>query len=226
VASGRNNRKSKIHRVAPRRRESGDELPHSEALSTTHYPLPTKFFSQTLDTTDSGVKIGAMNQNCTSWLAVITRMLCVAAAVCAKKVSGTICAKHPTGRSGKWFLTPFSLCVACAVWFASGDRANAGVIVATDAWIGSMSAPQTPVAPEPAKPSLRKLDLASLLSSTTNTSGAGSPAPSFGPSAGLVALSSDVLVTAPNTLISRLSLFSRLTLPSPLEDRFFRPPRV
>jgi hypothetical protein len=117
------------------------------------------------------------------------------------------------------------LCVVLAVWCASSD-ANAGVIVATDVAIGGMSPSQAPAVPEPAKPLVRDVGQLSLLYGTNHTNGAGSPAPTSGPGSGLVALASETLATTPNTLISRLALFSRISLPPPLEDRFFRPPRV
>jgi hypothetical protein len=130
-----------------------------------------------------------------------------------------------------------TLCVAVgalAIWFASSAGATAGVIVASDATIGattsssaSLASSQTPSAPEPVKPNIRDLAQASLLyGPTNNTGGAGAPAPTSGPGSGLVAFVSERPATAPNTLISRLSLFSRIALPSPLEDRFFRPPRA
>jgi len=117
---------------------------------------------------------------------------------------------------------------ACFVWFASSVDAVAGVIVASDTAIGEMGRnSHTRPVPEPAKPLVQELELASLLGTTANnTGGAGSPAPTFGPSTGLVAVVSERPETAQNMLIFRLSLFSRISLPSPLEDRFFRPPRV
>ncbi len=43
-------------------------------------------------------------QQAIGWYTLIAAMLVLV----GKKGSGTICAKHPSGRSGKWFLTPFS----------------------------------------------------------------------------------------------------------------------
>jgi hypothetical protein len=82
-------------------------------------------------------------------------------------------------------------------------------------------------APEPVAPRFSNLEQASLLLGTTNnTGGAGSQSQSNGPSAGLVAVVSEGVATSQSSLVSRLIAFSRVSLPSPLEDRFFRPPRV
>ncbi|MGH7136037.1 MAG: hypothetical protein ACREHD_09875 [Pirellulales bacterium] len=122
-------------------------------------------------------------------------------------------------------------------WQAGSSAAQAGLIVAADESTGAVieggmsgqSAPsdRSPGDRSPADPLAQENESPSLLYGTANSgSGAGSPSPTFGPSAGLVALVSDGPSTAPNTLTSRLSLHSRISLPSPLEDRFFRPPRV
>jgi hypothetical protein len=154
------------------------------------------FFPGKLDTAAIGVKIRAMTSNRTSRLAMLTRITCAAA-------------------------------VACLVWFASIGDVAAGVIVVSDAAIGELASSHERPVPEPAKPVVREVELASLLNTTTNnTGGAGSPTPTFGSAAGLVAIVSEAPATSRNGLISRLSLFSRLALPSPLEDRFFRPPRL
>ena len=128
------------------------------------------------------------------------------------------------------------LCVAIgawAVWFSAAADADAGVIVATDLQmmgvqsVGGMSASQSPAVPQPVSPLVRDRQQESLLNgTTTNTGGAGSPTPTFGPSTGLVALVSEGPATAQTSLVSRLALASRISLPSPLEDRFFRPPRL
>ena len=134
-------------------------------------------------------------------------------------------------RSGRLAAVKRTWCVAvaaCAVWLASSVDAGAGVIVATDLQsVGGMSAPPTPAAPQPVSPLVGDHEQESLhLGTTNNTQGAGSQAPTNGPGTGLVAVVSQRPATAQNTLISRLALFSRISLPSPLEDRFFRPPRV
>src|SRR5487761_1535979 len=101
---------------------------------------------------------------------------------------------------------------AWAVWFAA-TGADAGVIVAADGQsVGGMSASQSPAAPQPVSPLVRDRQQESLLnSSTTNTGGAGSSAPTFGPSTGLVALVSAAPATAQTSLVSRLSLASRIS---------------
>jgi len=124
-----------------------------------------------------------------------------------------------------------AMCVAGAalvVWLVSLGDATAGVIVNCDAVLsGEMAAPQRPVDPQPAMPLIRDRQQPSLPPSVTNNAGgAGSQPPSVGPSAGLAALASEAPTTAQSNLVSRLTLCSRISLPSPLEDRFFRPPRA
>jgi hypothetical protein len=122
-----------------------------------------------------------------------------------------------------------TMCVVlgAAIWFASSADARAGVIVISEAAIGEMSSPAAPVTPVPADPVVGDLEQASLLLSTTNgTGGAGSHSTTNGPTTGLVAVVTEGHATAQTSLVSRLFPFSRVSLPSPLEDRFFRPPRV
>lgn len=115
--------------------------------------------------------------------------------------------------------------VVYVVWLTSITDARAGVIVAAVSEMSQGSRSEPPAAP--ATPAVSDLEQASLLLSSTNTGGgAGSQSPTFGPGAGLVALVSEGPATTPKTLVSRLFLFGRLSLPSPLEDRFFRPPRL
>jgi hypothetical protein len=97
-----------------------------------------------------------------------------------------------------------SVCVlGLGIWFMSTADANAGVIVATEAAVGEMAPPATPVSPVPAAPVLRDLEQASLLLSSTNgSSGAGSQSTSMGSTTGLVALVSEGQATAKTSLVS------------------------
>src|SRR5690348_10198029 len=111
-----------------------------------------------------------------------------------------------SNRSSRALAICRTLCVAvvaCTAWLALTSDATAGVILATEAAVSEMSAPQAPAVPEPATPFAPDGQLRSLLhGDANNATGAGSTAPTFGPSTGLVALLFDGPSTAETTLIS------------------------
>ena len=92
-----------------------------------------------------------------------------------------------------------------------------GKLIATS----SSSAPrrQLPLARD------RQHDL-QLLSATSDAAGAGSSSPTQASSASALAVVGERPTTIDGNIISRLALSSRVTLPDPLKDRFFRPPRA
>lgn len=120
-----------------------------------------------------------------------------------------------------------------AVSFVVASRADAGVMVAgdsepvaRDAIPGGLAGSPTPV-PDKSSPRINEWQGVPLFDGSSPTSGgAGSQTNSGGSSLSVIALVSESPRTAQSSVVSRLALCSRISLPSPLEDRFFRPPRV
>lgn len=121
------------------------------------------------------------------------------------------------------------MCVAVAAllaWHASTNDVEAGLIVSCNVpSAGDASAAAVPNAP-PVLPFLRyRPSQWFLLCSSNSTDGAGASAPLYGSTAGLVAAMGQTFPLVRPSLISRLSLGSRISLPDPFAGRFFRPPR-
>ena len=71
----------------------------------------------------------------------------------------------------------------------------------------------------------RQQDL-QLLIATSDAAGAGSSSQTHATNASVLAVVGERLTTIDGNVVSRLALSSRVALPDPLKDRFFRPPRT
>lgn len=124
-----------------------------------------------------------------------------------------------------------AMCVTVAVLLvvlAFSAEASAGVIVNCDAMLSSeMAVSESPATPCPPMPLTRDNQRVLLHAGvTTGTGGAGSPSTNHGSGTVSAALTSLTTASVELAFSSRLRLCWRAFLPSALEDRFFRPPRV
>jgi hypothetical protein len=148
------------------------------------------------------------------------------------------CSQNPTNPHGIGLRHSCLAAVACVIWGAFSPGANAEMMVAADimaanavisgemAMGGEISSSQSPAASQSGLPLVHDQREVTVLVDTANNSGAGSPSPTNGHNTGLAANVVEDPETSQNSLVSRLSLLGRACLPSPLEDRFFRPPRA
>lgn len=124
--------------------------------------------------------------------------------------------------------------IACAAFVAWAflstmpGELKAGIILECDASMGAEACSSvSPLLPTPAFPLVRHgLHESPLFGAMNETGGAGSQTTTSGASHGLAVLDRDRPVPGPASIASRLYAIGCLWLPSPLEDRFFRPPRV
>lgn len=138
----------------------------------------------------------------------------------------------PNERRSRWTKAIRTMCVAAAVLLVStavSGEARGGLIVNCDMSVGGdMNAPQHPADDQPLVPQVCERQQYALLFLGTlgDGGGAGSQSPTSSLSTGLIAMISDEPHCDQPPLSSRLALYSRIRLPSPLQDRFFRPPRI
>jgi len=122
-----------------------------------------------------------------------------------------------------------------AVLLGSAGNAAAGLIVSTDVelvsadlqTVGGMSPADESETPLPVSIfALQRIEGTLLCSGGNSSSGAGPQSPTSGPSSPVAGFATEPPKVTHSCLSSRLSQFSRLWLPSPVEDRFFHPPRT
>lgn len=116
--------------------------------------------------------------------------------------------------------------VAWIVAISCSERAE-GAVICGSAMRGKIAASSSSSAPRRGLHVVRdrRQDLQAS-NATGGAAGAGSSSPTHGVSASALAVVGERPTTIDGDVISRLALSSRVKLPDPLKDRFFRPPRA